>query len=418
MKIGMPIVKLSHTPAKNSNPKRTYKLDGTAYEAMKERYSNDPDLDRTRTRNNGYIGPHIYARDLIADMDARASAYDADRRAHGRRAMNKTAATGWSMVIKPGGDEFDELNPVEKQKFWADALDALSENPYLQQTLIGGVIQRDEGREHMHLFGGLVVGGPSMDDVVNQQLYRWLNTVYPEKMRELGWDVENCEPDPEKQTEPHGVDALTYKRRMADKLLSQNQRDAEAIAQAQKDMETRESHARARETIAISREAWACKKEAEVAQRVEELNEWTAKHKHVEDEQKARQRSQDSTQVYLDQRAEELARREKEASEAAQMALDAIEFCNQLKLDAEKKKQLEAMERQVTAATQPEHNPVHTKAQHAADMSSRRLMDKFADMTARAQRQQRANISGLSRLEENLEAEKRRRSRDSDQRDF
>ena len=55
-------------------------------------------------------------------------------------------------------------------------------------------LHRDEQAPHKHYFGmGYTKSGElCVDKVINPKLYKRLNQEYPQKMRELGWDIEDC----------------------------------------------------------------------------------------------------------------------------------------------------------------------------------------------------------------------------------
>lgn len=44
-------------------------------------------------------------------------------------------------------------------------------------------------------------------------MYRRWNHEYPAKMRARGWDIEDCEPDPNADKGKHGESAISFKRR-------------------------------------------------------------------------------------------------------------------------------------------------------------------------------------------------------------
>ena len=76
-------------------------------------------------------------------------------------------------------------------------------------------LHRDEQAPHKHYFGmGYTKSGElCVDKVINPKLYKRLNQEYPQKMREMGWDIEDCTVyDSDKVKSMTEDEAAAYKR--------------------------------------------------------------------------------------------------------------------------------------------------------------------------------------------------------------
>ena len=110
-------------------------------------------------------------------------------------------------------------------------------------------LHRDEQAPHKHYFGmGYTKSGElCVDKVINPKLYKKLNQEYPHRMREMGWDIEDCTTyDTEKakamtedevaayktecrikrQQKKSGVDSKTYKAKKELEKLEQQREKA------------------------------------------------------------------------------------------------------------------------------------------------------------------------------------------------
>ncbi len=191
-KVGITTLKLTNQRSTKSRAKRTGFLRAVVCEGLSERWGKDEDIDRSRSRYNIYTG--ITSGVALAEaMTVEAAEYSAQRKAAGGRALRADAAIGWAMIIKPPADVINAMSPGQQIKFFADS-DKIITAIMGADNIRATALHRDEQAPHKHYFGmGYTKSGElCVDKVINPKLYKRLNQEYPQKMRELGWDIEDC----------------------------------------------------------------------------------------------------------------------------------------------------------------------------------------------------------------------------------
>lgn len=191
-KVGITTLKLTNQRSKKSRTKRTGFLRAVVCEGLKERWGKDEDIDRNRSHFNSYTGITSGVK-LAEIMTAEATDYSKQRKAAGGRALRADAAIGWAMIIKPPADVINAMSPGQQIKFFADS-DKIITAIMGADNIRATALHRDEQAPHKHYFGmGYTKSGElCVDKVINPKLYKRLNQEYPQKMRELGWDIEDC----------------------------------------------------------------------------------------------------------------------------------------------------------------------------------------------------------------------------------
>lgn len=266
--VGIPILKLSNG-AKATKRKGDAKK--VCCEGFNERYSKDQDLDRSRSHLNTYVG-YTSGKELYEDWMQMA---DNHTDAMGRH-LRSDAVIGFTMCIKPDIENFSKLSEAERDKFLDDS-DKISIDILQRFGLqVDGIARhKDEEIDHDHIFGhdpeykcGRKIG---------LELYNCFNKEYPERMRQLGYDVKDMQVyDADKVAKMSEDEKAEYKadmiaRKKAKKKSgrSSNQykadKDAEAEARAKAIIEKAEAQARlvkleaedARETIRAEEKAKA-----------------------------------------------------------------------------------------------------------------------------------------------------------------
>lgn len=172
-------------------------------EAFEERWSADPDLDRTKTKDNVYMTGYRSGLELLNDINHEIAEYNQQLKNSGKRGLRKDAITSFAVIVKPDMEVMGELTKEQQIKFFEDAYNLISEklgtNPDTNVPNVrGGVIQFDEGNPHLHLFGVPYnnKGKLCADDIFRLPLNRWLNETFPKLMSQKGWNLEPCK-DPE-----------------------------------------------------------------------------------------------------------------------------------------------------------------------------------------------------------------------------
>lgn len=237
-KVGITCLKLGIRRSTKSRQSRRGDLRSVACEALEERWSKDPDLDRSKSKDNIYAGYRSGVA-LTEAMTEEAQAYSEQRKAEGGRALRSDAAIGWGLVVKPQMGFFDGMDRAERNRFWDDTIEILEETVG-KKNIRAGVIHTDELEEHLHLFGmGYNEQGKlCVDDVINPRTWNKWNHEYPQRMRERGWEIEDCEPAEDELPHENGKSATQYKidkdRKRKAELDAQAERQAqEAVKQAE-----------------------------------------------------------------------------------------------------------------------------------------------------------------------------------------
>lgn len=191
-KVGITTLKLTNQRSKKSRAKRTGYLRAVVCEAMTERWGKDEDIDRNRSHFNSYTGITSGVK-LAEAMTTEATEYSSKRKAAGGRALRADAAIGWAMILKPPAEIINAMPPEQQVKFFADS-DKILTRIMGTDNIRATALHRDEQAPHKHYFGmGYTrTGELCVDKVINPKLYKKLNQEYPQKMRELGWDIEDC----------------------------------------------------------------------------------------------------------------------------------------------------------------------------------------------------------------------------------
>ena len=211
-KVGITCLKLTNQRSKKSKAKRTGYLRAVVCEGMVERWGRDEDIDRDRSRCNTYTG--ITSGVTLAEvMTAEAAEYSKQRKAAGGRALRADAAIAWAMILKPPMEIINSMSPEQQVKFFSDS-DRILSDIMGPDNIRATALHRDEQAPHKHYFGmGYTrTGELCVDKIINPQLYKKLNQEYPRKMREMGWDIEDCTIyDSEKVKNMSADEAAAYK---------------------------------------------------------------------------------------------------------------------------------------------------------------------------------------------------------------
>lgn len=191
-KVGITTLKLTNQRSTKSRAKRTGYLRAVVCEGLKERWGKDEDIDRNLSHYNTYTGIASGVK-LAEAMTAEAADYSKQRKAAGGRALRTDAAIGWAMILKPPAEIINAMPPEQQVKFFADS-DKILTGIMGTDNIRATALHRDEQAPHKHYFGmGYTrTGELCVDKVINPKLYKKLNQEYPQKMRELGWDIEDC----------------------------------------------------------------------------------------------------------------------------------------------------------------------------------------------------------------------------------
>lgn len=245
IRVGIPVLKLSRNA---TSTKRKGDAKKVIYEAFKERYSKDKDLDRTRSHLNIYTG-FSTGKELFKLWEDEANAH---LDARGRK-LRSDAVIGYSLIIKPDMQSMQDMSETERIKFLQDSSVVISDLLQSRGLQVDATaLHRDELNEHIHLFGHDTEfkAGKKIDIT----LYREFNSEYPRRMRALGYDVEDMtvyDNDKAKQMNDSEKDEYKAKCRSRKKERSgrsSNQYKADKLAEQEKVLQDREKALEARES--------------------------------------------------------------------------------------------------------------------------------------------------------------------------
>ena len=183
MKVGMPVMKLN---AGNINAviREAWIRDGE-----ERRNCSDPDYHHERTAENIYLIGPARATDVIQSIERQKQTYE---QTTGRK-MRKDAVLTIAGIIKPNGNQFKALPFGRQMQFFRDSAEILQSADFFNDHLGSFVVQVDEGVPHAHWTATPIAqdGSWSAKKVLNLKMLTKLNSLYPERMRERGWDVES-----------------------------------------------------------------------------------------------------------------------------------------------------------------------------------------------------------------------------------
>ena len=193
--VGMPVMKLD-----NNNH---FGKDQTAHagnaravvlEALNERLSSDPDLDRDKTPNNVFIGER-YGERLLESWNEMANAYRVVDKNGKEKKLRSDAGIGFAGIVKPNEEFMLGLTTEEQLRFLDDSVECIRAiySSKKRNLVIDSIVYHfDEAVPHLHYFGH----DPEykLGKKLGLHLYKELNdTLYPKMMKERGWDVESHE---------------------------------------------------------------------------------------------------------------------------------------------------------------------------------------------------------------------------------
>lgn len=283
MSVGMPVLKLSNTGGASTKRKGDAKK--VLCEGLNERYSKDQDLDRSKSVNNTYTG-YKSGKELYSDWMEKANAHK-DKLG---RSLRKDAVIGGALIIKPDMESMSNLSEKEQDKFLDDSETIVRDILETSGLTIDAIARhKDELVPHDHVF--FHDEDFTLGKKLNLKLFNRLNTEYPKRMRELGYDVK---------------DMQVYDSEKAQKM-SKDERaeyDAEMIRKKRAKKSGRSS------------EAFKAEKEAEAQKIIDKANTYKA-----EKEAEA-QKIIDKANLYVKTQRETLEN-ERKALDVKQKAIDA-----------------------------------------------------------------------------------------------
>lgn len=191
--VGITMMKMASIKGTNCTSRHTGSLSGILYEALEERKCRDPDWDPSKTCLNIYEGERSAAV-LLRVMLAEAEQYSKNRKSMGGRGLRNTASIGFATIVKPYHKFILDLPDVLKDKFFKDSNSILDEI-LGKSNIRARVRHRDEKADHEHTFrmGFTPAGKLETAYFFQPKVLGTINKTYPSSMRELGWDIADCD---------------------------------------------------------------------------------------------------------------------------------------------------------------------------------------------------------------------------------
>ena len=279
-KVGMPTMFLGKYSAKSSKKKGNARA--VLCECLKERHCSDPDIDRSRTKDNIYL-TNIQSGNLLADQwEQTANDYTYTSKDGKAKKLRSDAHIGFAGIVKPTMDNEEYANLSERQKiqFCKDAFNILIDVYKKYGIYIDyGVIHLDEQNPHLH-YGGHD-DNYQLAKKLRLKLYNDLNRgEFVKRMQAKGWNIQplagydkeiadkmsadelaeyKSEHIKHKKAKKHGRSSKEYKAEQeAQAIKRKAEAEAQAIKkQAELDINAQKEALRAREQLISKREAKA-----------------------------------------------------------------------------------------------------------------------------------------------------------------
>lgn len=242
MHVGLPCMKLSLSPStqKHNGKKASTCSVKAAWDEMRDiRRGRDETIDRSMTDENIWLRGSTEM-DMEAEILKYIDQVNMDKKAHGKRALRCDAVTGIELIEKPPLDYMEKLSKNEQVHFLRTSSDVMDQilkewNPHW--ITVAQVIHFDEfGGKSPHSHRIIVPITKDKDGILafnaksefNLKFFTFVNTEYPKRMRERGFDIEDCkiydrmtdeEKEHHRRNRPeYGLSSFEYKRNKQQEL--------------------------------------------------------------------------------------------------------------------------------------------------------------------------------------------------------
>ena len=304
--VGMPTMFLGRQKGKQG--KRTGNAKAILCEALKERWTSDPDYNPDRTQDNIYLTDITSGLELYQKWKDRADSYVQVQKNGRQRKLRDDAHIGFAGICKPSADsEYGNYTEQQQIQFCRDSFTVLQQ-VYAKYgvTLDYGVIQVDEGNVHLHY------GGSDADfrlaKRIGLKLFNDLNKGdYVRLMHEKGWNVQPLEGyDPQKAAEMTPEQLEEYKQEQIERKKSRKSgksaRQYKAEQERKKAQEIQEENERQQEQLQQQQEQLQQGQEqlqSDREQMEKEQQERADEFQHREDKLEQQKRIQDERETQL-----------------------------------------------------------------------------------------------------------------------
>lgn len=185
-KIGAPSLKLNNAGVTS---KHCGDFGAVAREALEEREGHDPDIKKEMADQNQFEGFRT-AKELQEYSEKHVAQL---RDAKGRK-LRKDAVVMCATILKPPAAMMNRLSQEDQARFLDDAYEAFT-GIVGREKVKSRADHYDELGAHSHVFWEPMTsdGRLCAKEVHNLQFFGRVNRELPQKLRERGWDIEDCE---------------------------------------------------------------------------------------------------------------------------------------------------------------------------------------------------------------------------------
>lgn len=185
-KIGLPSLKLNNVGQKS---KSCGDFRSVAEEALKERKGHDPDIDQSKVDQNIYTGYQT-----AAELIEYSRSHVEQLKDKNGRGIRKDAVVMCATILKPPADFMNRLSQADQLRFLADA-ERIFVEIVGEKNVKATAIHFDELGTHEHVFWEPMTadGRLCAKEVHNLKFFSRVNRELPQKLREAGWEIEDCE---------------------------------------------------------------------------------------------------------------------------------------------------------------------------------------------------------------------------------
>lgn len=209
-KIGAPSLKLNNA---GMTSKHCGDFGAVAREALEEREGRDPDINKEMADRNRLEGFRT-AKELQEYSEKHVAQL---RDAKGRK-LRKDAVVMCATILKPPAAMMNRLSQEDQARFLDDAHEAFADIVG-RENVKSRADHYDELGAHSHVFWEPMTedGRLCAKEVHNLQFFSRVNRELPQKLRERGWDIEDCEcydaakEQYEEIQKKNGRDSMTFK---------------------------------------------------------------------------------------------------------------------------------------------------------------------------------------------------------------
>ena len=240
-------------------------------EALGERYGTDKDIDRSRTKDNLYIG-YKSGEELYSYWQEMADNYRVTVGDKTRK-LRSDAKIGFAGIIKPQDEYINAMSRQEQIQFFTDA-NRIVKDIYAKHgmTIDASVIHFDESAPHAHYFGH--DEEYKLSDKIRLPLYNDLNREFPKRMRALGYDIADLTGYKEETAGMNADELKQYKAKKREERKTKHGKSSrvyKAEQEAKRILEDAQSASKALESDLRAKEQALALKEQEMALRASQL---------------------------------------------------------------------------------------------------------------------------------------------------